>query len=71
MLPIANPAGQTCIRPIGSVGLSACGNSVELSDLMNRVVQVARGLDGALRLTVPPDPGGGADAVIALRVNFS
>jgi hypothetical protein len=66
-MPLVNPAGGRSIhRPIGLVTLSAFGEEIELTDLVVRGIQLARGLDASMREQAGTMPTGGADIVVAV-----
>ncbi|MBI3780267.1 MAG: hypothetical protein HY278_04300 [candidate division NC10 bacterium] len=68
---LVNPAGKTISAPIDLVTISAFGKDVNLSDLVTRVRRIAKGLDKGLRKVAPDKPRTGADALIALEIEFA
>ena len=69
-IPMTNPGGRNFHRPIGLVTLRAFRNELELTALVVRAVELARGLDQGARLSVEDSQGGGADVVFALSFEF-
>jgi hypothetical protein len=69
--PLVNPAGRSFHRPIGLVTLSAFGKELELTALVARVVELAKGLDRSFREQVGDKPCGGSDFVMAAEIVFT
>lgn len=65
-IPMTNPGGRKFHRPIGLVTLAAFGKELELTGLVVRAVELAKGLDQGARLAVGDSPVGKADVVLAL-----
>ena len=65
-IPVINPIGRTFHRPIGMVTLAAFNKEVDLTALVVRVVDMAKGLDRGARTAVQGTTAGGADAVFAM-----
>lgn len=67
---ILNPLGKSYSVPIGLVTLTAFRQSVDVSDLMRRVRQIAAGLETGLREAAGQAPRVGADILIAVEMRF-
>jgi hypothetical protein len=69
-IPMTNPGGRKFHRPIGLVTLAGFGKELDLTALVVRAVEVAKGLDQGARMVVGNSPAGGADVVLALSFKF-
>jgi hypothetical protein len=69
--PVVNPAGRKFHRPIGLVTLAAFGCELELTGLVVRVVELAKGLDRGARVGTGKRAGGVSDLVMALHFEIA
>lgn len=69
-VPLTNPGGRKFHRPIGMVTLGAFGKELDLTALVVRVVQIAKGLDQGARIAVGDSAKGGADMVLMVAFQF-
>lgn len=69
--PLVNPGGRKVHRPIGLVTLSAFGCELELTDLVVRTVNLAKGLDASMRAETAGKTGGGSDLIMAATFVFT